>query len=189
MTDTRPDQIEHLFDPPTTMPRPALTLSEAVEACAVSKSTIRRALDAGQFPDAYREHGSKGPETGQWRIPVTSLIQAGFTLNAPKPEPAASVSASHDIAVREGRSPALNELADIESRIRLEGERDKWEAIAAERGQSIEHLKLALRALPSGAVTPLGLTSRPDRVPTALLVALIATGLLVVATLIVVVIV
>lgn len=53
--------------------RPSFTLSEAVEEFAASRSTLRRRLEAGAFPNAHQE-----PGTGSWRIPVTDLLAAGF---------------------------------------------------------------------------------------------------------------
>jgi len=56
--------------------RPAL-LTEAAAAVSRDRRTVRRQLDAGRYPNAYR--GSDG----QWRIPITDLAAAGFRVNAP----------------------------------------------------------------------------------------------------------
>jgi len=53
------------------------SLSEAANATGKSRSTIRRALDAGRFPTAFRdiECGEIPPP---WRVPIGDLHAAGF---------------------------------------------------------------------------------------------------------------
>ena len=57
-------------DPPE---RPSLTLSEAAEACGVSRSTIRRKHEAGEFPNAYKAGpiGDQIGNVGEILIPVS----------------------------------------------------------------------------------------------------------------------
>jgi excisionase family DNA binding protein len=50
-----------------------LTLSEAAQRCGVSRSTVRRALDAGQLPGAVQD------ARRVWRVPVSALTAAGLT--------------------------------------------------------------------------------------------------------------
>ena len=63
--------------------RPAYTLSEAADACGVSRATIRRRLDAKAFPNAYKD------AEGTWLVPIADLGAAGLTPNrsAPVAEP------------------------------------------------------------------------------------------------------
>lgn len=68
--------------------RPALTLSEAAERCGVSRSTVRRRLDAGDFAHAWRDDGRDGPGTGPWMVPVSDLVGAGLDVTRPPDEPA-----------------------------------------------------------------------------------------------------
>lgn len=53
--------------------RPKWTIREAMERTGASRSTLRRRLDQGKFPGAYRDQAK------QWRIPLTDLLAAGFT--------------------------------------------------------------------------------------------------------------
>lgn len=57
--------------------RPSFTLKESAQRCSVSVSTIRRRHENSAFPQAFK--GNKG----EWRIPVSDLIAAGFTLSRP----------------------------------------------------------------------------------------------------------
>ncbi|MEU7378335.1 helix-turn-helix domain-containing protein [Streptomyces albidoflavus] len=65
--------------PPPSSSRPLLTQVEAAAACGVSRSTIRRAREAGHLPGATR-HPARG-----WLIPVEDLLAAGYRLHAPAP--------------------------------------------------------------------------------------------------------
>lgn len=54
-----------------------LTLSEVSRATGKSRSTVRRALDTGQFPNAQRDDDSHGT----WRVPVADLKRLGWTVH------------------------------------------------------------------------------------------------------------
>ncbi len=54
--------------------RPLFTLTEAAKATGRSKSTLRRALEANQFPHAERDGD------GVWRVPLGDLLTSGFSL-------------------------------------------------------------------------------------------------------------
>ncbi len=128
--------------------RPWLSLSEAAQAASCARITIRRALDAGKFPQAKRGDGPKGPGSGGWLIPVDDLLAAGFTLGRSGPEPvqpAAQVPApdtASQIATLRG------ELAELRRRAEVA------EAVAAERGRHLDDMRVALRALPAGQPRP-----------------------------------
>ena len=53
------------------------SLSEAATATGKSRSTIRRALDAGRFPTAFRDIEC-GEIPAPWRVPIEDLHAAGF---------------------------------------------------------------------------------------------------------------
>lgn len=55
--------------------RPQWTLTEAATHVDASRSTLRRRLDAGAFPNATRD------PKGIWRIGIEDLLAAGFTLS------------------------------------------------------------------------------------------------------------
>jgi hypothetical protein len=55
-----------------------LTLSEAADLFGLARSTVRRALDAGRFPNAEQDDDPRGA----WRVPVQDLLDAGYTLPA-----------------------------------------------------------------------------------------------------------
>ncbi|RPK78688.1 Helix-turn-helix domain protein [Streptomyces sp. ADI98-12] len=84
--------------PPSPSSRPLLTQVEAAAACGVSRSTIRRAREAGHLPGATR-HPARG-----WLIPVEDLLAAGYRLHAPappdtpgKPAPASGSAIGHPV--------------------------------------------------------------------------------------------
>lgn len=117
--------------------RPVLTVTEAARASGVDRRAIRRRLDSGEFPNAYRDVGSQGPETGPWLIPVEDLLRAGLTLRAPM-APDASILTSFGRSEQE--SLLQSALADALRRAEVA------EATAAERERIIEAQELALRA-------------------------------------------
>lgn len=55
-----------------------LTLSEAADLFGLARSTVRRALDAGRFPNAEQDDDPRGA----WRVPVQDLLDAGYRLPA-----------------------------------------------------------------------------------------------------------
>jgi hypothetical protein len=81
-----------------------LTLTEAAEACGVSRSTIKRRLS--DFEHAHQD-GS-----GSWRVPVSDLLGAGLKL---RPRPVTEASE----AVTQGPDPGQNgaDLAHALTRI------------------------------------------------------------------------
>lgn len=115
--------------------RPTWTLREASERCAVSRSTLKRRLTAGDFPGAYKDG------QGQWRIPVTDLIGAGYQPGAadwgePPAEPAPTTPTPPDRVLE-----LEHELA--QERLR----RANAEQLAEERQGRIADLQQAMRLL------------------------------------------
>ena len=124
------------------------TLTDAAKDCrrketdgywsSVSRKTIQRALDAGKFPDAYRDDGHAGPGSGPWRIPKSNLIAEGFIpggdraldsdRSAPTPTAAAELDAMraelaecrHRAEMAEAREQLLAEnVTDLRNSLRM----------------------------------------------------------------------
>lgn len=53
-----------------------LTLSDAADRFGLARSTVRRALDAGRFPNAVQDDDPRGA----WRVPLQDLLDAGYRL-------------------------------------------------------------------------------------------------------------
>lgn len=97
------------------------TLSEAAEVTGKSRVTLRRYLDQGRFPNAYRDE--KDPNSQPWHIPAADLRAAGLT---PSTDPA------HGASLEGGPEAALRtELAVAQ-------------ALAEERAHTIELLSAQL---------------------------------------------
>lgn len=142
--------------------RPHLfTLSQAATACGVSRSRIRRMLDAGEFPNAVQEDTpGKGTSARVWHVPSTDLLAAGLVPNRPTDRPADSATEQADLSEQD----AGQDLQDLEHELALERERRKAaEAIAAERERTIRGLEQALRLLEAG--TPQASTDGPTHEP------------------------
>lgn len=136
--------------------RPMLTLTAAAAACAVSRSTLRRRLAGGAFPNAVRD------ADGAWTVPVGDLLAAGLRINAPQVgrqgQPAVSMptGTAHPVLTGAGEQaqtgrpkPALAaRVAELEWALAVERERREGaERLAAERGARIEDLRVSLRML------------------------------------------
>lgn len=117
------------------------SLSEAALVCSVSRATVRRALDAKRFPNAYRSTGMKGPGTGPWMIPLADLLSAGFRLNSPVPPFEQGSEQSHATGVQ---TPPEEYWALRERVARLEGQLEAARGLAAERDRHIVTLAKAL---------------------------------------------
>lgn len=122
------------------MNRPSWTLAEAVERCSVSRSTLKRRLSAGELPNAYKAGN------GQWRIPITDLISAGYDpgkvewSDPEQPTPSAAPEPQ-----QEATEARLRELEKELAQERLR--RSNAEQIAEERRARIEDLQMAMRLL------------------------------------------
>lgn len=131
----RPADAPTVAAVPIAPPGVAWTLSEAAERCRVHRSTLRRALDDGRFPNAYRE-----PDDGPWRVPLADLQAAGYP---PSPLGAADSlrTADRDTDDQAEHQRLQRELADL--RAALQHERD-----AHQRTQEL--FAQAMRALSPG---------------------------------------
>ena len=132
-------------------------LSAAAAACAVSRSTLRRRLTQGAFPNAVRD------ADGAWTVPVGDLLAAGLRINAPRvageqaqpavnalthpahQPPASLVEQGHSGAGEQALAIRVAELerALAVAEMRVEGA----QRLAAERAARIDDLRGALRML------------------------------------------
>ena len=132
------------------VPRPHLfTLSEAAAACGVSRSRIRRLLDADAFPNAVQEEQpGKGTSARVWRIPAPDLLAVGLVPNRSADSPADRPEAAGNLSEAQGGQVPGQELEQLRGDLDRERERRQAaEALAAERGQALDDLRLALRLL------------------------------------------
>jgi virulence-associated protein VagC len=107
----------------------ALSLTEAALVCGRHGSKLRRYLTGKRFPNAHRDSG------GAWRIPIADLVSAGLLPRALPDGPKAL--AEMETALE--RQQAEN--AELRRRIAVA------EALADERAERIEDLRLSLRLL------------------------------------------
>lgn len=118
--------------------RPELTLRQAAEACGVARITIRRRLDDGQFPNAYKNQDRQP----QWLIPVEDLIAAGLQPNAYSNEtPPVVDERGAEERLRDELSQARDQIT------RLRHERELAVALADERERALADLRSAMRML------------------------------------------
>lgn len=124
------------------------TVREAAAACDVHPNTVRRAIKGNKFPNAYTD------AAGTWRLPVADLEAAGFRPHRAGPTVPASVekvTTANSVAT----GAAVDRVHELEAeavRLRVEmaelaRRADVAEALAAERAERVEDLRLALRAL------------------------------------------
>ena len=125
------------------MARPAWTLTEAVARTGVSRSTLRRYLDAGKFPSAYKD------SSNAWRFPLEDLLAAGLSVSVPPSEQAQSV-------VTEQPNKAHDEQVSVlEQALALERSRaDNAERLAASYLDNVQDLRRALLMLEAGPCRP-----------------------------------
>jgi hypothetical protein len=137
----------------------ALNVREAAAACRLSPRTIRRKLNAGAFPNAFKTASGDNPARLLWKIPVSDLEQAGleptlvhpaFSKPAPSPESDTAAPTVLEL-VRSDRFGRLRaELAEAVAAAEialLRAEAERWHVIADERAQALERADLALKAL------------------------------------------
>lgn len=127
--------------------RPAFTISEAEVATGASRSTLRRRLAEGAFPNAYTTGKTK-----QWRIPVEDLLGAGLKVNAPSP------GEQQALPVQRQDDALAQRVVDLERALAVEqARRAAAEQLAEERAERVEDLRGALRLLEVG---PLGVAQQ-----------------------------
>lgn len=143
--------------------QPALTLSEAATRARVSRSTVRRRLDAGDLPNAYRADGPEGPGTGPWQIPVPDLLAAGIDVARPDRQTVAEQGGQAGDTDREQGHDTARRLAELERDLAVEAERRRAaEQLATERSERIDDLRRSLRVLEARVGSPGGPETAPD---------------------------
>jgi predicted DNA-binding transcriptional regulator AlpA len=135
------------------MNRPAWTLTEAVQRTGASRSTLRRYLDAGKFPNAYKDTSKA------WRFPLEDLLAAGLSVSEPPKEH--TLSASSERAMSNGNdhtsTATAEQVSKLEQALREERTRaDNAERLAASYLDNVHDLRRALLMLEAG-------TSKPER--------------------------
>jgi hypothetical protein len=110
-----------------TTTRPSFTLSEAAKLVAVSRSSIRRYRESGDFPNSYQDD-----RNGQWMIPIEDLLAKGL-----KPVGELSKTTTLTGPAREQAEPSSEGAPTLAERLK-----DAEHALALERAErkGIENL-------------------------------------------------
>ena len=135
-----------------TMTRPSFNLSDAARLTGVSRSTMRRYREAGDFPDAYKNTDK------QWMIPLENLLAKGL-------KPIGEVSRTVTLTGQDQDHPqagpvdAPNPLADEVAKLRTElaverAQREGVENLLTEVRRRADLAEMALRQIeaPKGPV-------------------------------------
>lgn len=129
---------------------PTWGVTQAATECHVSKSTIRRYLKDGKFPNAVLDNGA-------WMIPIPDLTIAGLT-------PGKSVI-QEDVDEQESEIERLeNENAEL--RRMLDRERDKRENAEHMSGlmdQHLDDMRRSLRMIESTVSIPTAQRTEPPQ--------------------------
>lgn len=145
------------------------SLAGAAAACGVARSTIRRRLDKGDFPNARRVSVPGEPETtAAWRIPAADLVAAGLPPNRPDPgsdhgedTPGAQGGDGGSAALSDMAGGQAAELDALRARLDdlerlVDAERRRGDDMARMAEQAQRSLDLALRRLGPGDSEPEG---------------------------------
>lgn len=123
--------------------RPAWTLTEAVQRTGASRSTLRRYLDAGKFPNAYKDTSKA------WRFPLEDLLAAGLGVSEPASERALTTS------TEPASKATAEQVSKLEQALREERTRaDNAERLAASYLDNVHDLRRALLMLEAGTSKP-----------------------------------
>jgi DNA-binding transcriptional MerR regulator len=115
---------------------PLLSISDAARRCGVHRNTVRRYLDAGRFPGAFRED-----ERSPWQIPVHDLRDAGFNVRG------VAMVEAWELQNR-SRADLAIQLEELRGKVQEMTHRaEVAEALLAERDRRIEDLVRALAVL------------------------------------------
>ena len=134
--------------------RPEFTIAHIIEQFEVSRSTVRRGLTNGRFPNAKKDHH------GRWVIPVDDILQAGFpprktwlhdgTAHEPDSQ------GTHEPGQSAQNSVDANETNGFMNQVHLEKELaheraqvDKLKALLEAESAHVESLRMALRMIES----------------------------------------
>ena len=141
----------------------ALTIRDAAVSCRLSPRTIRRKLNEGAFPNAFKSEPTHLEPEGVWQILVSDLDEAGLSptlLHATvgnaaysQPEPESDGPTVLEL-VRSDRFGRLRaELAEAVAAAEialLRAEAERWRVLADERATALERADTALKALKIG---------------------------------------
>lgn len=124
--------------------RPKLTISQAVEQFEVSRSTLKRGLETGRYPDAAKDSGA-------WRIPVEALHAEhkprrsqteAETMNQATTQGQSDMNQGHDLAQR---------VRELEQALAVEqAERRAAERVAEAEAKRAETAERALLMIEAG---------------------------------------
>lgn len=131
--------------------RPAWTLTEAVQRTGASRSTLRRYLDAGKFPNAYKDTSKA------WRFPLEDLLAAGLSVSEPPATRALSTSSEHasSTSTEQATAASAEQVSKLEQALRDERTRaDNAERLAASYRENVQDLRRALRMIEAGTNKP-----------------------------------
>jgi predicted DNA-binding transcriptional regulator AlpA len=138
-----------------TSTRPAWTLTEAVQRTGASRSTLRRYLDAGKFPHAYKDTSKA------WRFPLEDLLAAGLSVSEPPAERALSMP------TEQAGTATAEQVSKLEQALRDERIRaDNAERLAASYLDNVQDLRRALLMLGAGTSKPEQATEQAQSTPT-----------------------
>lgn len=151
--------------------RPEFTIAQVTERFEVSRSTLRRGLSDGRFPDARKD------ETGRWVIPVDNVLQAGFIarktwFNDPAHEPGSAVTHEQDNQVHVGLhsndNAVLSELEQTKDELARErAQAEKLAALLEAEREHVNSLRMALRMIEANVPAPSQVETRAEPVQEA----------------------
>ena len=123
--------------------RPELTVAQITEQFDVSRSTVRRGINNGRFPNATKDHH------GRWLIPVDDVLNAGY-----KPRKTWLNEGGHDHGQGSQNPVDANKQAVVTDHGRLKNELaheraqvDKLKALLEAERAHVESLRMALRMI------------------------------------------
>lgn len=138
--------------------RPEFTIAQVTERFDVSRSTLRRGLSDGRFPDARKD------ESGRWVIPVENVLQAGFIarktwFNDPAHEPGSTVIHEQDeqahIGLHANNNAVLSELEQTKDELARErAQAEKLAALLEAEREHVNSLRMALRMIEANGTAP-----------------------------------
>jgi predicted DNA-binding transcriptional regulator AlpA/DNA-binding transcriptional ArsR family regulator len=133
------------------MARPAWTLTEAVQRTGASRSTLRRYLEAGKFPNAYKDTSKV------WRFPLEDLLAAGLSVSEPPRERTLGASTERALSTsnEQANTATAEQVSKLEQALREERTRaDNAERLAASYLDNVHDLRRALLMLEAGTGKP-----------------------------------
>ncbi len=117
-----------------------LSITEAAEACSLSRQTIKRRIAEGTFPGAHREVMANQGGNERWVIPLADLQAAGLRPNAARRPTVADI----DLTDAGNGDQYRGEIERLRREISQARQRAAVaEAVADERLRSLDHARLA----------------------------------------------